>query len=257
MHAGSSPTAAGAPVVRLDTVASTNAEALERARGGAMGPLWIIAKAQSGGRGRQGRVWVSPPGNLYASLLLTDPASPDRAAELSFVAALALYDALVQYAPVIADELKLKWPNDLLLHEKKLAGILIEAEGSGAKPLSVVIGIGVNCVSHPHDAPYPATDLSTCGVPLAPTVLFNALAMAMPQRLLQWARGADFASIRRDWLQRAGGLGAPIRVRTGTRNMEGIFADIDRHGRIVVGLPNGATETVSAGEVFPIEQVSA
>ena len=251
------PTAAGVPLIKLETVASTNAEALARARNGTTGPLWITAKAQSAGRGRQGRTWMSPPGNLYASLLLTDPAAPDRAPELSFVAALALHDAVAQCASMIADRLTLKWPNDLLLDDAKLAGILIEAEGGGAKPLSVVVGSGVNCTSHPQDGPYPATDLASCGASLAPDVLLSSLTAKMTQRLAQWGHGADFAGIRRDWLRHASGIGASIRVRTGRRDMQGVFTGLDLHGRIVVGLPNGTTEIVSAGEVFPLEQASA
>ena len=257
MRAEGSPTFSAAPVVTLDVTTSTNAEALERARGGERGPLWITANAQSAGRGRHGRPWVSPPGNLYASLLLTDPASQQRAAELSFVAALALHDAISQCAPVVADGLKLKWPNDLLLNGAKLVGILIQAEGGGAKPLSVVVGLGVNCSSHPLDAAYRATDLGAAGAPVAPDTLFEALRITMAARLAQWARGDSFPTIRRDWLQRAGGLGAPIRVRTGKRDLDGIFADLDPHGRIVVALPNGANEIISAGEVFPLESASA
>jgi len=252
-----SPTVSGVPVIMLKTVASTNAEALNRAQSGISGPLWIIAKAQSAGRGRQGRVWASPPGNLYASLLLTEPAPPERAAQLSFVAALALHDALVQRAPMIAHELTLKWPNDLLLKNAKLAGILIEAEGGVAKPLSVVIGFGVNCTSHPQDARFPATDLAACGLPLSPAVLFGALAVTMPERLAQWDGGNWFAGVLRDWRIRATGIGAPIRVRTGKRNIVGVFTDLDSHGRIMVTLPHGAIEIVSAGEVFPIEPAFA
>jgi BirA family biotin operon repressor/biotin-[acetyl-CoA-carboxylase] ligase len=241
----------------LETVGSTNAEAMARARDGARAPLWITATAQSAGRGRQGRIWLSPPGNLYASLLLTDPAPPNQAAELSFVAALALHDALLECVPALTDGLALKWPNDLLLNGGKLAGILIEAEGGGAKPLSVVIGFGVNCVWHPDDAPYPAVDLAAAGVALPPHLLFEVLAAAMTRRVAQWACGANFAAIRRDWLHFAWGVGAPIRVCTGKRDVVGVFADLDPHGRIVVTLPGGASETVSAGEVFPIEPAFA
>ena len=132
--------AAGVGLISRDTVGSTNAEALALARAGERGPLWITARAQSAGRGRRGRTWVSEPGNLYASLLLTDPAPPERAAQLAFVAALAVHDAIAATAPALASELAFKWPNDVLLGGAKLAGILIEAEGA---PLVVAIGIGV------------------------------------------------------------------------------------------------------------------
>src|SRR5262249_15903265 len=86
----------------FDTLGSTKGEALARARRGERGPLWIVARRQTAGRGRRGRVWVSEPGNLYATLLVTDPSPPPRAAELSFVAALAVTDALAEIAPALA-----------------------------------------------------------------------------------------------------------------------------------------------------------
>src|SRR5262249_32383687 len=119
------PAAPGARLISLDEVGSTNAEAFARARAGERGPLWITARRQTAGRGRRGRGWVSERGNLYASLLLTDPAPPQRAAELSLVAALALHDALAERANVLGPRLKLKWPNDLLCDGAKLAGILV------------------------------------------------------------------------------------------------------------------------------------
>src|SRR5216683_1745087 len=122
-------TAAGMRLVAHEVLGSTNAEALSLARQGERGPLWIIAERQSAGRGRRGRSWVSAPGNLYASLLLTDPAPTEHWPELSFVAALAIHDAVVEAAAALKPLLAIKWPNDLLLSGKKFAGILIEGEG--------------------------------------------------------------------------------------------------------------------------------
>src|SRR5215813_6996059 len=120
--------AAGVGLIACDSVGSTNVEALTRARAGERGPLWITARTQSAGRGRRGSAWVSPPGNLYATLLLTDPAPTEAAPQLSFVAALALFDAVAECAPQLGPALKVKWPNDLLLGQAKVAGILIESE---------------------------------------------------------------------------------------------------------------------------------
>src|SRR6266508_1059239 len=121
-------TAAGMRLVAHEVLGSTNAEALSLARQGERGPLWITARRQTAGRGRRGRTWVSEPGNLYASLLLSDPSPLDRAPELSFVAALALRDALVETAPALASRLGFKWPNDVLGDAAKVAGILVEGE---------------------------------------------------------------------------------------------------------------------------------
>ena len=158
MQLSSAAVAAGYRLSAYDTLASTNAEALALARAAERGPLWIAARQQTAGRGRRGNAWVSPPGNLYATLLLTDPAPPDCAPQLSFVAVLALYDAIAACAPALREALALKWPNDLLCRGAKLAGILIEGERA-AEALAVAIGIGVNCESHPSQTPYPATDL--------------------------------------------------------------------------------------------------
>src|SRR5262249_38025483 len=149
---------AGVRHLAHETLGSTNAEALALARAGERGPLWITSTSQSAGRGRRRHQWVSPPGNLYATLLLTQPSLPERAAQLSFVAALALHGAVATCAPKLSPALKVKWPNDLLVGQAKVAGILIEGE---SEPLfSVAIGIGVNCVSHPSNTAYPATDLA-------------------------------------------------------------------------------------------------
>ena len=141
---------------RFATVGSTNAEALARARNGERGPLWISAERQTAGRGRRGKAWSSPPGNLYATLLVIEPCASALAPQLSFVAGLAVHDTVAETASKFATALELKWPNDLLLAGKKLAGLLIESE---SRPFAVAIGFGVNCAMHPADTAYPATDL--------------------------------------------------------------------------------------------------
>ena len=118
--------AAGVTLAALDRVASTNTEAIERAHAGARGPLWITAKQQTAGRGRRGRIWTSKPGNLHATLLLTDPSPAEHWPELSFVAALAVHDAIVALAPPLKPRLAIKWPNDLLVDDKKFGGLLNE-----------------------------------------------------------------------------------------------------------------------------------
>jgi BirA family biotin operon repressor/biotin-[acetyl-CoA-carboxylase] ligase len=237
-------TAAGARLVSFEAIDSTNAEALRLARAGEPGPLWLTARSQNAGRGRRGRTWVSEPGNLYASLLLTDPSPPDRAAELSFVAALALHDAIAGGIPGLATRLMLKWPNDLLIDRNKCAGILIEGEGS-----AVVIGIGVNCVHHPAATSHPATDLAAAGVRASPETLLAPLSRAMVVRLAQWNRGTGFAAIRADWLARAAGLGKPIRVTLAEGELAGQFETIDQTGRLVLRLANGTMQAVAAGDV--------
>jgi BirA family biotin operon repressor/biotin-[acetyl-CoA-carboxylase] ligase len=252
LDASAASAASGARLVSLDTVASTNAEALARARAGERGPLWLTARRQTAGRGRRGRRWASEPGNLHASLLLSDPAPPPRAAELSLVAALALHDALVERAPMLGPRLQVKWPNDIVCDGAKLAGILVEGEGLPGRPLTVVVGIGVNCAHYPADTPYPATSLAAAGALVAPESLAQALVGTMARRLAQWDRGSGFAATRAAWLRRAAGIGAPARVRLPERELEGVIETLDPSGRLVLRLADGSAELIAAGEMFPL-----
>src|SRR5438552_18474155 len=120
--------AAGVRLISHELLPSTNVEALAPARHGERGPLWITAGRQSAGRGRCGRSWVSAAGNLFSTLLLTDPAPPEHWPELAFVAALAAHDAVAEVVPKLKPELAIKWPNDLLLNDAKFGGILIGSE---------------------------------------------------------------------------------------------------------------------------------
>jgi len=251
---------AGVRLVALATIGSTNEEAAERARRGESGPLWVTAQAQTAGRGRLGRSWHSPSGNLYASLLLRDPSPFERAPELAFVAALALRDAIVAEAPSLATQLGFKWPNDLLLAGDKCAGVLIEGE-VGRNGVTVVIGIGVNCAHHP--APpqesrlgertvlYRATDLRAHAANVTPQRLFARLSATMCLRLAEWARGQGFAKILDSWLAAARGLGEDIRVHQGECEKTGRFVGLDPAGRLILQLPGGTIEKISAGDVFP------
>jgi BirA family transcriptional regulator, biotin operon repressor / biotin---[acetyl-CoA-carboxylase] ligase len=242
-------TAAGVRLIAHEVLGSTNAEALHLARQGERGPLWITAKRQTAGRGRRGRAWTSPPGNLYASLLLTEPAATERWPQLSFVAALASHDSVVAVAPDLEPLLTIKWPNDLLLAGAKVAGILIEAE-SGMS--AVAVGVGVNCASHPADTDFPATDLAAAGALVSPAALFSALSVKMMGRLAQWNAGEGFSTIRADWLARAAGAGGSVRVRLAERELVGRFEALDEAGGLVLRLPDGNATTIAAGDVFMV-----
>jgi BirA family transcriptional regulator, biotin operon repressor / biotin---[acetyl-CoA-carboxylase] ligase len=243
--------AAGFGLSAHDTLPSTNTEALTLARSGEHGPLWVTARQQTAGRGRRGSAWISMPGNLYATLLACDPAPAEGAPQLSFVAGLAVHDAIVDRAAALRETLALKWPNDVLCDGKKLAGILIESESVGAR-LAVAIGIGVNCMHHPVETAYPATDLAAAGTAVAANDLFVALSGAMTRRLAQWRRGLSFASIRADWLERAVGIGGEMRVRLPNREYIGRCEALDERGRLKLRLADGSLQTITAGDVFPV-----
>jgi len=243
------PAAAHFRLFAHETLTSTNSESLALARRGEKTPLWVTALAQTAGRGRRGNSWTSEPGNLYATLLVVDPATPDRAPELSFVAALAVFDAIADSVGACAQELALKWPNDVLCRGKKIAGILIEGEAVKSR-LAVAIGIGVNCLRHPGETSFPATDLAAEGATVAAEDLFRVLSRTMVRRLEQWRGG--FRSIRADWLERAAGLGQDMRARLPDRDLRGRFEALDDNGRLLLRLADGNLQAIAAGEVFPV-----
>jgi len=241
---------AGVRHMNYETLGSTNAEALALARSGQRGPLWVSARTQSAGRGRRGSHWVSPAGNLHATLLLNDPSPPALAPQLSFVAALAVHDAIAACAPQLGPDLKVKWPNDLLVAKAKVAGILIEGETGLA--FAVAIGIGVDCAAHPDNTDYPAADLAGLGAPVVPDALLQKLAHAMQKRLEQWKGGLGFPATRADWLKRAAGLGETLHVRLPERELSGRFRGLDDAGRLLLDQA-GRVTPVTAGEVFEFD----
>jgi BirA family biotin operon repressor/biotin-[acetyl-CoA-carboxylase] ligase len=236
----------------FDRLPSTSSEALAAARRGDDGRLWITAAVQTAGRGRRGRSWSTEPGNLAASLLLIDPAPPAVAPTLSFVAALALRDAILARGGAgLSDRLRLKWPNDVLLDDRKVAGILVEGENFSPGRMAVVVGIGVNCASHPAiGGAIAATDLAARGVAIGAEGLFVALAMHMAERIAMWDGGAGFAAIRAEWLRHAVGVGQTIRVNLADRSAEGRFDALDDMGRLILTRSDGRREAFSAGDVF-------
>jgi BirA family transcriptional regulator, biotin operon repressor / biotin---[acetyl-CoA-carboxylase] ligase len=237
-------------LLAYETLGSTSDEAKGLARTGADEGLIVTAKVQTAGRGRRGRAWVSPAGNLYMSLLLRPQCRAATAAQLGFVAALGMLGAIGEIAPTVA--LRCKWPNDLLADGKKIAGILLETEMvSGDVPDFVVIGIGVNLAASPRDVGYPATSLAAEGLPdVAPLAVLTGFVRHFAPWLERW-REEGFLGVRAAWLGHAMGIGEPIRVRLERDTLDGRFIDLDDDGALLLGQPGG-TRRVAAGEVFPV-----
>jgi BirA family biotin operon repressor/biotin-[acetyl-CoA-carboxylase] ligase len=236
--------------VYLDATDSTNDEAKRRARSGAPEGTLIWAGAQSAGRGRQGKSWFSPPGNLYLSLVLRPRCDVAQAAQLSFAAALAVGDACRGLLPAGAG-LAYKWPNDVLVSGKKVAGILLESQAAGGKTLDfLVIGIGINLVSHPKDTAYPATSLKSEGAcAVTPATMLEALAPALILWYERW--GAEgFEPLRRAWLDQAFGLGSEIRAQLPQAELTGRFAGLDADGALLLETAGGARR-IAAADIFP------
>jgi len=234
----------------LDDVGSTNVVALENANIGDPGKLWVTARSQSAGKARRGRQWVSEPGNLYASLLLIEPASSDALATLPLVASLALHKAIAGLVPELGAGLKIKWPNDVLLNGKKLSGILLEAAPDKHGRLAVIIGMGVNCAHFPDNPLYPATSLLAEGHTVTSDDLFQKLAASMAQELRIWSQGAGFSITRREWLDRAHGQGQMITARFPDSEIHGRFIDLDENGFLLLEEKGGSLRQISAADIF-------
>ncbi len=245
---GEAARAAGYRLIVRDEVASTMEEARRALDQGDPGQLWIVARSQSAGRGRHGRHWGSPPGNLYASLLLVAPCEPALAPQLGFVAGLALHDAAAKSTGLAVPRLALKWPNDLLIDRAKTAGLLLEGE-SRAGRFSVVIGFGVNVASSPPDTPYPATCLSAHAPAARVEALLAALGEAWDARYRAWSQPGGFDPTRAAWLERAAFLGETITLRLPDGPLSGRFAGLDASGRLQL---DGATgrRMIDAGDLY-------
>jgi BirA family biotin operon repressor/biotin-[acetyl-CoA-carboxylase] ligase len=245
---GDAARAAGYRLIIRDEVASTMEEARRALDQGEPGHLWIVARSQNAGRGRHGRQWGSPPGNLYASLLLTDPCEPALAPQLGFVAGLALHDAAAKLLGPVAAKLRLKWPNDLLLGGAKTSGLLLEGE-SRAGRLNVILGCGVNIASCPPDTPYPATFLKASAPEASVEALLVALSDAWARRFAIWSEPGGFGPTRAAWLERAAFLGETITIRLPEGPLNGRFAGLDPTGRLELETEAGK-RLIDAGDLF-------
>jgi len=237
-------------VIAYEAVGSTNDELKRVARAGESEGLIIRADRQTSGRGRRGRVWASPPGNLYSSTLLRPRCRPAEAAQLGFVAALAVAAAIGELASAVT--ISCKWPNDLLANGKKVAGILLESEMvAGDRPDFVILGVGVNLASSPAETSYPATSLAQEEAgEIAPATMLTAFIGRLAEWLKVWREGG-FAPIREAWLARAIGLGEPIRVRLERGTLDGRFLDLDDDGALLLDSAGGRRR-IAAGEIFPV-----
>ena len=237
------------PIFRFDEIDSTNAEARRRAEAGEGGPLWLTALRQNAGHGRRGRAWETGEGNLAATLLMLTERPPAEAAQISFVAALAVADMARIYLP--ADLIRLKWPNDVLIGGRKSAGILVESGRRADGALWLATGIGVNLARAPTAAERPATCFAdhAAAPPPTPREALDALAAAFAGWLGVWdAQG--FAPLAEAWTQRAHGLGGPCIARLGSETVEGVAEGLDVDGALRLRLADGAIRRITAGDVF-------
>jgi BirA family biotin operon repressor/biotin-[acetyl-CoA-carboxylase] ligase len=236
--------------VRLGSVGSTNDEAKRLAADGATAGTVVTAKAQIRGRGRRGAAWQSPAGNLHMSAILRPGVPASEAAQLGFVAAVAVAEAIDAVLPG-AFSVRLKWPNDVLLEGRKLAGILLEAESSGAAAVDfVIVGIGVNVAAAPRGTPRPATSLAEAGA----AVTADDLSVRIAEHLIdghdRWHRHG-FAPVRAGWLARAYGLGSEGEVNLDNERFAARFLGLDETGGLIAELRGGARRVITSHEGAP------
>jgi len=241
----------GYEVLRFDALDSTNAEARRRGEAGETGPLWIAAREQTAGRGRRGRAWRTGAGDLAATLLITTEKRAE-AAQVSFVAALAVGDLVRAYAP--PSLVAYKWPNDVLLAGGKVSGILIESGRAPTGGIWLAVGIGVNLVSQPTDVERPAAAIAAHlrSDQIAPPTAADALerlSHSFANWFDQW-EAEGFAPIRDAWLAAAPGMGKPCVARLDKETVQGVAEGLDVDGVLLLRLPDGGLRRIAAGDVF-------
>lgn len=233
-----------------DQLDSTNDEAKRLGIEGAPSGCVVWARSQPKGRGRRGRAWDGPPGNLYMSLLLRPHATPAAAAPLGFVAALAVGEGCAPFLPETAQP-RYKWPNDVLVGGRKISGILLESQALSDGFLDwLVVGIGINVASHPEGTEFPATSVTASGGKATVEQVLESTVARYHHWMERWEE-KGFDPIREAWLEKAVGIGNPVTVRLERQVLEGRFVDLDRDGALILETHEG-NRRIMAGDVFPV-----
>ena len=251
--------ASGRPYVWYEACGSTNDEAIGFCKRGEEGPLWVGANRQIRGRGRSRRTWQSEEGNLHASLLLSLACAPNVIPQLSLIVGVAAFDAVCAAIETKREEpidipLWLKWPNDIMISDKKVGGVLIETDlRSSTEKVTTVIGVGLNLLSCPRGVDRPVTYvmryLEPHGGYLKPIDVLSCLDGNLMHLIDVWNYGENFDHIRARWLERSGKVGDKISVNTGTGYESGYFDGIDQHGYLLIRTSSGGLKTISFGDV--------
>jgi BirA family biotin operon repressor/biotin-[acetyl-CoA-carboxylase] ligase len=236
-------------LISLDSVGSTNEEAVRLASEGAPAGTLVWAKSQFRGKGRRDREWISPSGNLYLSLLLRPKLLLAQAPQFSFVAAVAVFDTLCFMLPQTA-KIHMKWPNDILVDGKKIAGILLESSACGDMLDWLVIGVGVNVARSPDKVSFPATCLHESGASYASVEgVLKHFTVSFKQVMEEWSK-EGFVPVRKRWLEFAWCLGEKIEVKTERELFQGSFTGLDETGAMILEIGEGEKLTLTAADVI-------
>ncbi|MEL7232133.1 MAG: biotin--[acetyl-CoA-carboxylase] ligase [Pseudomonadota bacterium] len=242
-----------APIYWYSEIDSTSEEAKRRARGGESGPVWIAARRQSAGRGRLGRKWSSPDGNVFATLLFAPEGGLSHAGRVPFAAGLAVVDACKTLLPDV--DFRLKWPNDVRVDRAKLTGILVES-GETNSIIWVALGIGINVAVAPDVGGQATTSLRDLGAhpALKSDDVLETLRTTVAKRLEQ--SRTSFAALLEDWKRVAEGFGEVVEAGPVNARISGIFEDLAEDGGLILRLPDGTRQTIRAGDVDLVRAVS-
>ncbi|MBT6307545.1 MAG: biotin--[acetyl-CoA-carboxylase] ligase [Rhodospirillaceae bacterium] len=235
-------------LLELDVVDSTNRLAYDLGFSGAKPWTIVHALEQTSGRGRRQNDWLSPRGNLFLSAILKPINGLKRWSELSFVISLAVADTVAEVAD--RSSIGLKWPNDVLVNNKKISGILLETGNNVKKESYLVVGVGLNIAHSPTGTRYGATCINELiSEKSSVKIILPILIKAMINWYDIW-ENSGFLEIRKQWLKRAHGLGKRIEIiGIAPKTQEGIYTGISKDGRLVLTKDNGEKELVSAGTV--------
>lgn len=239
-------------LVAFERLGSTNEEAKRLAAEGAEDGTLVWSGEQTAGRGRRGRSWHSPPGNLYLSLILRPDCVPATAAQLGMVAAVAVGDALGTIMPPLTEVL-FKWPNDILVNGSKVGGILLESAASRPESLEwLVLGLGINVESFPEGTEFPATSLChESGHSVTVEEVLDGFCRSFLNWVNNWLE-EGFVPVRQAWLERAWKKGEVIQARIEDEKIDGIFRGLDEDGALLLELPSGARRRITAADVFAL-----
>ena len=230
----------GFKIIEKDITASTNDDARALIQQGLAGKTIIVAEQQTHGRGRQQRHWQSEPGNLFCSFIIRPSLQLRDVALYTFAASLAVRAAILHFLP--HKNMQVKWPNDVLVDEKKISGILLEVESS-----SLIIGIGINCAHYPDNALFPATALKSFAIETAPKNVLVILAGQLDHYISLLERNG-FAPLREEWLSHAYRRGQIITVRQDQKDISGVLTGLDANGALILQTAEGSA-TVTSGDL--------
>ena len=244
-------------ILHLTETGSTNADAMRLGLAGEPLPLWVMADVQTGGRGRSGRKWVSQQGNLHASLVFRCMAPLENAGQLSLLAGISVIDAIRATMELAPDtELRIKWPNDILIGFAKAGGILVEStslrEGSG---FLAILGFGLNLVAAPGAIGRDVTALNRYGFQPESRTLLNALSDRVDFWLDRWNSGSNFGAIREAWIERAGRIGEPITINTTTGQVSATYLGLADNGALLADV-GGTVREINYGDVALVGEVA-